>query len=174
MIETDRLTLRRWRPTDAAPMSSINGDPAVMRWIGDGSVRTPDQTRSDIARWETEWQERGFGLFAVDERATGRMIGFVGLSVPTFFPEVLPAVEIGWRLSPSSWGKGLATEGARAVVAFAFDDRGLDRLVSVAQVGNEASERIMTKLGMRLAIRTNAPETGRPLHVYELHAPAAD
>src|SRR5471032_1571712 len=89
----------------------------------------------------------GFGLFAVEIRSTGELAGFIGLSVPDFLLEVLAAVEVGWRLGRSHWGQGLATEAAAAAVRFGFEERGLERIVSIAQVGNDASERIMTKLG---------------------------
>lgn len=170
-IRTPRLVLRRWREADVAPMTAINSDPEVMRWIRDGSVHDgQEQTRSTIARWEREWETEGFGLFAVEVRATGELAGFTGLSVPHFLPEVLPAVEIGWRLGRSFWGQGLATEAARAALDFAFADRGLERVVSIAQVGNDASERIMDKLGMRVERSTVHPHYGRAMRVHVLDA----
>lgn len=167
-LETPRLILRRWREEDVAPMAAINADPEVMRWIRDGSVRDEHQTRSGVQAWESEWESQGFGLFAMEIRSTGEMAGFTGLSVPYFLPEVLPAVEVGWRLGRSHWGQGLATEAAAAVVRFGFEERGLERIVSIAQVGNDASERIMTKLGMQLVRETVNPTSGRRVRVYEL------
>jgi RimJ/RimL family protein N-acetyltransferase len=160
-LETPRLILRRWREEDVAPMAAVHADPEVMRWIRDGSVRDEQQTRAGIKEWETQ----GFGLFAVEIRSTGELAGFTGLSVPTYLPEVLPAVEIGWRLGRSHWGQGLATEAAAAAVRFAFEERGLERIVSIAQVGNDASERIMVKLGMR-AVHPGLG--GRRVRVFEL------
>ncbi|MFD9791621.1 GNAT family N-acetyltransferase [Streptomyces sp. NPDC059070] len=167
-LETPRLILRRWREEDVAPMAAVNADPEVMRWIRDGSVRDERQTREGIRAWEGEWESRGFGLFAVELRSTGEMAGFTGLSVPGYLPEMLPAVEVGWRLGRSHWGQGLATEAAVAAVRFGFVERGLERLVSIAQVGNDASERIMTKLGMRPAHETVHPTNGRRVRVFEL------
>ncbi|MFJ3224539.1 GNAT family N-acetyltransferase [Streptomyces sp. NPDC086783] len=169
-LETPRLILRRWREEDVAPMAAVNGDPEVMRWIRDGSVRDEEQTRDGIRAWESEWEERGFGLFAVEIRSTGELAGFTGLAVPHFLPEVLPAVEVGWRLGRSHWGQGLATEAAAAAVRFGFEEAGLERIVSIAQVGNGASERIMIKLGMRLARETVNPTCGRRVRVFELSA----
>ena len=91
-ISTPRLVLRRWREDDVAPMSAVNADPEVMRWIGDGSVRDEQQTKAGIDGWEREWDGHGFGLFAVELRATGGLIGFTGLKVIEFLPEVMPAV----------------------------------------------------------------------------------
>lgn len=173
LIQTPRLVLRRWRDADVTPLTAINSDPEVMRWIGDGSVHDgEEQTRSTMAMWERGWESEGFGLFAVEVRATGELAGFTGLSVPHYLPEVLPAVEIGWRLGRSFWGQGLATEAARAALDFAFTDRGLERIVSIVQVGNHASERIMGKLGMRVERGSFDPHCGRAIriHAVGLHA----
>jgi RimJ/RimL family protein N-acetyltransferase len=167
-LVTHRLLLRRWRDEDIPPMAAINADPEVMRWIGDGSVTDYQRTAAGIAAIEKHWEEHGFGLFAVEIRDTGELAGFTGLATPTFLPEIMPAVEIGWRLGRHHWGHGLATEAARAVLHFAFTDRGLDRIVSICQVGNDASERIMQKLGMRLDRQTTEPTHGRPIRVYAI------
>ena len=169
-IETPRLVLRPWDETDVPPFAAINADPEVMRWISDGSVRDEQQTRTLVAEIGELWDAEGYGLFAVEIRETGELAGFTGLAVPRFLPEVMPAVEIGWRLGRSCWGRGLATEAARAALRFAILERGLERLVSIVQVGNGASERIMVKLGMRLDRETVAPGTGRPLRVYAITA----
>ncbi|MGW5737310.1 MULTISPECIES: GNAT family N-acetyltransferase [Streptomyces] len=173
VIRTPRLVLRRWREADVAPMTAIHADPEVMRWIGDGSVHAEEEwTRSVMAMWEHEWRTEGFGLFAVEVRATGELAGFTGLSVPHYLPEVLPAVEIGWRLGRSFWGQGLATEAARAALDFGLTDRGLERIISVVQVGNHASERVMNKLGLRVERGSVDPHCGRPLriHAVDVHA----
>jgi RimJ/RimL family protein N-acetyltransferase len=147
-LTTSRLLLRRWRDDDVSAMAAINADPEVMRWIGDGTVADHEATAAATARVERHWEEHGFGLFAVEIRATGELAGFTGLNIPRSLPEIMPAVEIGWRLGRSHWGRGLATEAARAALDFGFTDRGLDRIVAIHQVGNDASERIMRKLGM--------------------------
>jgi RimJ/RimL family protein N-acetyltransferase len=167
-IQTPRLLLRRWRDDDLAPMAEINADPDVMRWIGDGSVRDLDRTAEDIERWEEEWDEEGFGLFAVELLASGELIGFVGLSVPTWLPEVLPAVEISWRLGTQFWGQGYASEAAHAALEFALQERGLDRVISVARMGNDASENVMRKLGMVQERQMADPVYGSPLCVYAI------
>ncbi|TQK44050.1 RimJ/RimL family protein N-acetyltransferase [Streptomyces sp. SLBN-118] len=167
-IHTPRLLLRRWREDDLAPMAEINADPQVMQWIGDGSVRDAERTAEDIERWEEEWDEEGFGLFAVELLASGELAGFVGLSVPAFLPEVLPAVEIGWRLGTPYWGQGYASEAAAATLEFALTDRGLERVISIARLGNDASENVMRKLGMHLDRETTHPVSGFPLHVYAI------
>ncbi|MFF9162275.1 GNAT family N-acetyltransferase [Streptomyces longwoodensis] len=167
-LETPRLILRRWREDDVGPMAAVNGDPEVMRWIRDGGVLDERQTRARIRAWEHEWESRGFGLFAVEVRATGELAGFTGLSVPEYLPEVLPAVEVGWRLGRPHWGRGLATEAAAAAVRFGFEECGLQRIVSIAQAGNDASRRVMAKLGMRPVLETVHPDLGRPVRVFAL------
>ncbi|MYT34084.1 MULTISPECIES: GNAT family N-acetyltransferase [unclassified Streptomyces] len=167
-IRTPRLLLRRWCDNDLAPMAEIHADPQVMRWIGDGSVRDLERTAEDIERWEEEWDEEGFGLFAVELLASGELAGFAGLSVPTFLPEVLPAVEIGWRLGRQFWGQGYASEAAHAALEFALQDRGLDGVISIARVGNDASENVMRKLGMVPERETKHPVYGHPLRVHTI------
>ncbi len=165
-IETERLVLRRWREEDVAALAAVNADPEVMRWIGDGSVRDEAQTRARIEDMEREWECEGFGLFAVEIRADGRLAGFTGLSVPHFLPELLPAVEIGWRLGAEFWGRGYATEAAAAALRFGFLDRGLNQIVSISQPQNTASERIMAKLGMSLIRELPDPSAGRIARVH--------
>ena len=168
MLLTPRLVLRRWRGDDIEPMAAINADPEVMRWIGAGAVRDLEQTRSGIDAIERQWQASGYGLFAIEERVSGDLLGFTGMTVPYFLPEVMPAVEIAWRLGRQHWGKGIATEASAAALDFGLVDRGLDRIIAIVQIGNDASERIMTKLGMNAERQTIDPATGRPLRVYEI------
>ena len=167
-LQTPRLTLRRWRPDDLPPLAAIYADADVMRYIGDGSVRSWDETAASIASMERDWNERGYGLFAVELRDGAQLAGWVGLSVPNFLPEVLPAVEIGWRLGRGFWGCGYATEAAREVLRFGFDDVGLDRIISIRHVDNVASARVMAKLGMLPDRVTSVPAHGRPVQVMAL------
>lgn len=167
-IRTPRLLLRRWTDDDLAPMAEINSDPEVMRWIGDGSVRDLDGTAEDIERWEEEWDEEGFGIFAVELLASGELIGSVGLSVPDDLPELLPDVEIGWRLGTQFWGQGYASEAAQAVLEFALQDRGLDRVVAVNRLANEQSENVLRKLDMVVDHETKHPAHGYALNVYSI------
>ncbi len=91
-IETERLVLRRWDlPGDLTAYAAICADPEVMRYIGDGRVATPEETAEQLEQFERTWDERGFGLFAIELRATGELIGNTGLTDPDFLPEILPA-----------------------------------------------------------------------------------
>uniref|UniRef100_UPI001122A644 GNAT family N-acetyltransferase n=1 Tax=Pseudomonas sp. SID14000 TaxID=1986221 RepID=UPI001122A644 len=107
-------------------------------------------------------------IFDVELLASGELAGFAGLSVPEFLPEVLPAVEIGWRFGRQFWGQGYASEAAHATLEFALQDRGLDRVISIHQVGNDASENVMRKLGMVVERETVHPVYGMPLRVHSI------
>jgi len=170
-IETARLRLRGWRPEDHAPFAALCADPDVMRHIGSGATRTPEEAARAIRSFERGWSTRGYGLFAVADKRSGGLIGFAGLSSPQFLPEILPSVEIGWRFAKASWGRGYATEAASAALAFGVTDLGITDIVSICQTGNAASERIMQKLWMRLDRRTIDPSCGRAVTVYRLPRP---
>jgi RimJ/RimL family protein N-acetyltransferase len=172
-LETERLILRRWNVVrDLDPYAAICADPDVMRYIGDGSVAGHAETAERIEQYEASWRERGFGLFALELRETGEFIGNTGLAIPDFLPEILPAIEIGWRLGRAHWNRGYATEAARAALAFAWDPVGLDRVVSVHAVGNDPSANVMQKIGMRLDRETVHPKNGRAVRVYAIDRPA--
>jgi len=112
-----------------------------------------------------------FRDFALERRDTGELIGNTGLAIPDFLPEILPAVEIGWRLGRAHWRQGFATEAARAALTFAWDPVGLDRVVSVHAVGNDPSGRVMQKIGMHLDRETVHPKNGRAVRVYAIDRP---
>lgn len=165
-IRTPRLVLRRWSDDDLVPLSEINADPEVMRRTGDGSVRDLEETAGDIERYEEEWDEEGFGLFAVELLASGELIGLVGLSVPD---EAAADVEISWRLGRPFWGQGYASEAAHAVLEWALQDRGLDRVVAVTHLGDRASENVAAKLGMEPERELDHPVLGVPLRVHAIN-----
>jgi len=165
-ITTPRLLLRRWRDEDVEPFAAMCSDPEVMRYIGSGDTRTREQAAASIKAFEGMWDEKGYGLFAVELQSSGRLIGFTGLSEPMFLPEIMPAVEIGWRFARQSWGNGFATEAARAVLDFGLVELGIPEIVSIHQTDNHASGRIMQKLGMRYDREALDETCGRSVHVY--------
>ena len=172
-LVTDRLVLRRWTDADRAPFAAMNADPRVMEHFP--APLTPGQSDALADRIERGFEERGFGLWAV--QLDGRFVGFTGLSVAAFDAPFLPAVEVGWRLAAEAWGRGLATEAARAAVDDGFGRLALPEIVSFTARTNVRSERVMQRLGMRLDgffDHPGVPE-GSPLrrHVlYRLSAPA--
>jgi RimJ/RimL family protein N-acetyltransferase len=167
-LTTDRLTLRGWRDDDLDALAAIDADPEVMRYIADGSVRDREKTAAALRKMADDWEQRGFGLFAVEVRGSGALAGWTGLAVPEFLPEVLPAVEIGWRLGRRFWGSGYATEAATAALRFGFRDRGLDRIISIRHVDNARSARVMEKLGINYDFRTVVPGHGQPVAVHSI------
>lgn len=167
-LKTDRLILRGWRDDDLDALAAINADPEVMRYIMDGSVRDRLQSADNLQKMIANWEERGYGLFAVEVRETRVLIGWAGLAVPAFLPEVMPAVEIGWRLARGSWGHGYATEAATAAMRFGFLDRGLDRIISIRHVENVRSARVMEKLSLERAFDTVVPGTRQPVAVHAI------
>ena len=146
-LATDRLLLRRWTAADRAPFAALNADPEVMRWFP--APLTRGQSDALAAGIEEDLARQGWGLWALEERATGRFIGFTGLNRPTFEAPFVPAVEVGWRLARAAWGQGLATEAGRAAIAFGFAELALDEIVSFTAVGNARSRAVMARLGMR-------------------------
>jgi len=146
VIETPRLALRRWTPSDRQPFADMNSDPRVMEFFPRCLSRAESDELADGI--ETHFERHGFGLFAAQVRRSGEFAGFIGLAVPAFEAHFTPAVEIGWRLDPRFWNQGLATEGARAVLRYAFDELRLDEVVSFTVPANLASRRVMEKLGM--------------------------
>lgn len=144
-----------------------------MRYIGSGATRTREQASTSIRAFERDWSENGYGLFAVERLDDARFIGFAGLSQPTFLPEIMPAVEIGWRFVRQSWGRGYATEAARAAVDFGFRSACLREIVCIFQVANQASARIAAKLGMAFDRETLDPTCGRSIRVYRAIKPNA-
>jgi len=167
--QAPRLLLRPWQSKDLDGLAAVNAQPEVMRYINDGRTLDRAATAERLAAYQRHWDEHGFGLYAVEVKETGELAGFTGLAVPTFLPEIMPAVEIGWRLGRAYWGRGLATEAARRVVAHARTEIGLRQLVSIHIVGNEASARVMVKLGMTLDRETVQPDTGRRVRVYAMN-----
>lgn len=150
-ILTERLILREWRPEDAAPFAALNADPAVMRFVRGPIGRT--QSDALIARFQEQIDREGFGILAVEEKASGRFIGMIGLHQLRPHIPIAPAVEIAWRIEEALWGQGITTEGARAMLAFGFDEIGLPEIVSYAASGNAASRRVMEKIGLRRSAR---------------------
>jgi len=145
-LTTDHLLLRRWRELDRKPFQALNADPRVMEHFP--ATLTPEETDAGIARIQNHFDRHGFGLYAAELRESEVFIGYVGLSVPSFDAPFTPAVEIGWRLDFDFWGRGLAIEGARAVMDYAFQSLGLASLVSFTVPANQRSRRVMEKLGM--------------------------
>ena len=146
MPETERLLLRGWRDADLGSFAALNADPEVMAHFP--SILDRAESDAMVDRIVDRMQQRGFGLWAVEVIGGPTCIGFVGLNPIPFEAAFTPALEVGWRLARSAWGRGYAPEGAREALRFGFDELGLDQIVSFTYVGNENSRRVMEKIGM--------------------------
>ena len=150
-LETDRLRMRMFREEDLDAYAAICADPEVMRYLGDGRTLSRGEAWRQMALILGHWQLRGYGLWAVEERATGALVGRLGF----FEPEGWPGFELGWMLRRASWGLGYATEGAGRALAHAFTEMGRQRLISLIRPDNHASIRVAERLGERLEGQTS-------------------
>jgi RimJ/RimL family protein N-acetyltransferase len=161
-LETERLTLRMLREADLDAYAAMLADAEVMRHIGDGKpMSRPDAWRS-MATMLGHWQLRGCGLLAAVERAGGELVGRIGF----WNPEGWPGFEVGWMLRREHWGRGYATEGARAALKYAFTELQQPRIISVIRPENVRSVRVAERLGERLERR--AEVLGNPVLIYGL------
>ncbi len=157
-VTTARLDLRRFAPSDLDELAVVFAQHEVWEFpFGRGFTR--DETQAFLDAQLDEWTELGMGCWIARTRADGRVIGYLGLSVPTFLPEILPAVEVGWRLAPGAWGHGYATEGATAALDHAFATLALERVCSLPQADNTRSIRVAERLGMTRTRDLLAPPT---------------
>ncbi|REJ86875.1 MAG: N-acetyltransferase [Planctomycetota bacterium] len=141
--ETDRLAFREWTTADLDEFHAICCDPQAMQFVADGAPWGRERTGQFLDRNFAAAADLGFCLWTLIDTTDDRLIGYCG------FIDSDSAPEIGWRLAPEYWGRGLATEGARQVVRFGFDSLGFDRIIATVQSANLASLRVVEKLGMR-------------------------
>jgi len=146
MLETQRLILRTWKGSDRVPFAQLNADPNVMRYFPATLSRVESDAVVDAI--EAHHRTHGFGLWAVEKKATGAFMGFIGLNIPSFQAHFTPTVEIGWRLAQPFWGKGYATEGAKQALHYGFQKLELSEIVSFTAKVNRRSIAVMERLGM--------------------------
>jgi RimJ/RimL family protein N-acetyltransferase len=145
-LQTPRLLLRQWLPTDRPAFAALNADARVMEHFPSVLTRPESDALADLI--ERHFERHGFGLFALEVPGVVPFAGFVGLAVPNFKAHFTPCVEIGWRLAAEHWGRGYATEAALAVLDVAFADLALHEVVSFTVPQNQRSRRVMERIGM--------------------------
>lgn len=145
-LRTARLTLRPWRAEDVDAFAALFADPEVMAFLPPVADRAAIEAIA--GRIQAHFAAHGFGWWAAEAPGVAPFIGFVGLAHVGFEAPFAPAVEVGWRLARAHWGRGYATEGARAALDFGFGELGLPEVVSLAAAGNARSRRVMERLGM--------------------------
>ncbi|MDB4954780.1 MAG: GCN5-related N-acetyltransferase [Myxococcales bacterium] len=161
MIETERLSLRRFTEADRDTVARWNADRDFTRHLA--GVQTREQIDEQFDRWARHGAERGFGLLAIEWQETGELIGRVGPQFHRYWPS---DPEVGWALDPAWWGRGVATEAGAAAVAWGFGGLGYTRLVSITTEPNVASRNVMAKLGFELHERI--PSEWGELWVHQL------
>jgi RimJ/RimL family protein N-acetyltransferase len=173
-LRTERLVLRQWVDSDREPYAALNADAETMAYFP--STLSRDESDAMVGRIQAGLERNGWGLWAVEHEC--EFLGFTGLAVPSFDAAFTPAVEVGWRFARSAWGKGFATEAARAAVAFGYGRLGLAEIVSFTTVANQRSRRVMERIGMTtdpaddfLHPRLDEGSPIRPHVLYRLAAP---
>jgi len=164
--ETERLWLRRWSREHAAGLAELNADAEVMRFINGGVALTRVESGLVSDRILDHWKTYGFGLWAVVEKSSDRMVGFAGLCHPLWFPERARGVEIGWRLRRDAWGHGYATEAGREAFRIGLDERGLGEVIAFVHEDNHRSAAVATRLGMRRGDPVAHPDRPHRLDVF--------
>lgn len=162
-----------WRADDLDQLAQWYADPELMKWMvyrrradpGPPGVMTREEAQYFLERDIRHWEEHGFGVWAAEEKARGRLIGRVGLSLQ---PHIASEPEAGWLLDRDFWGKGLATEGARAALRFGFEEVGMERIVAATPPGNHRSIAVMQRIGMCLDCEMRLPDPGVELVVYAI------
>jgi RimJ/RimL family protein N-acetyltransferase len=148
ILETDRLLIREYVEEDAEAFFKLNTDPQVLRFVPDKPLLSVEQAQQILLGHPiADYRKHGFGRGACILKSTGEQIGFAGLK----FLEELGEVDVAYRLMPAYWGKGFATEAARASVHFGFAHLGLKRIIGLVMPENIASVRVLEKIGLRYA-----------------------
>lgn len=168
-LETSRLQLRDWKETDLEPFSRINADEKVMTYFP--KTLSPEETNVFYPSILSEFEECGFGLYAVEVKENKEFIGFIGFHRATFEADFTPCIEIGWRLKYEAWGKGYATEGATACLQYGFNELGFRDVYSFTADVNKPSKNVMIKIGMSFIKTFNHPKVEKhsPLHKHVLY-----
>lgn len=165
ILTTERLLMRAFRESDLDEYAALCADPEVMRYLGEGRPLTRWEAWRQMAMIIGHWQLRGYGMWAVEEKSTGKLLGRIGC----FYPEGWPGFEIGWTLGRHAWGKGFATEGARAALDFAFHRLDQDHVISLIRPDNQASIRVAERLGESL--EGSVTLFGGEALIYGIHRP---
>jgi RimJ/RimL family protein N-acetyltransferase len=177
-LRTSRLLLRPWRDEDIAAFAEMSADPIVMEYLLSLSHRGLS-AEAWAARARAHWDEHGFGQWVVELPGAASFIGVVGLGEVAYEAPFTPAVEVAWRLARPGWGRGYATEAARAALDYGFDKLGLSEIVALTVPANQRSRRVMQRLGMTRSPEDDfdhprVPEGPLKRHVlYRLRAPGA-
>lgn len=144
VFQTARMSCRRWLPSDLDALEAVYGDPQVVRWVGDGTPLPRSGCEAWLKVTESNYQKRGYGMFTLEDRESGEIVGFCGLVHPGGQPEA----EIKYALLPAYWGQGLASEAVPALLAYGAQHHKLTHIIATVDPENLASQRVLLKAGM--------------------------
>jgi RimJ/RimL family protein N-acetyltransferase len=147
LFTSERLGFRNWIDADLPKIAAINANEDVMQYFP--STQTKEQTQQIITRMQKQFETKGFCYFAVETLTNNEFIGFIGLSVQTYEADFTPCIDIGWRFGRTFWRNGYATEGAKRVLEYGFQELKLKKILSIAPLINKPSQHVMQKIGMR-------------------------
>lgn len=165
-IETERLILRSFKSDDLEMYYEMMADPDITRYLMSGEPMSRHDAWRSAATMAGHWMLHGFGQWAIEEKSSGTFIGRCGI----IEPEGWPSKEIGWVLHKSAWGKGYATEAAKAGLEFAFNQLKVDKIISLIQPGNEGSVAVAKRIGEQFEKQINL--FGKDADVYAITAEA--
>ena len=166
LFQTARLRVRRWIAQDLQALEDVYGDRDAMRWVGDGEPLSRLQCEEWLQVTDANYRKLGYGMFTVEARGTGAVVGFCGLVHPGGQPDV----EVKYAFLRSYWGQGLATEAVAALLAFAGEILGIEHVIATVAPDNTASHRVLAKARMTQRSPRHNPD-GSITHVYEWRAP---
>ena len=156
IFKSERLGFRNWTKNDLTEFAKINADLEVMEHFP--KPLTKKETAELIDRFENHYTKKGHTYFATEILESEELIGFIGLAFQDYKTDFTPAIDIGWRLKKSAWGKGFATEGAKKCLDFGFNKLNLDKIISTCTEKNSKSENVMKKIGMEKIGKFNHPK----------------
>ncbi len=170
-IDTGRLILRRFRAGDRAAYAALNADPAVMDFP---RPLTREESDAELADFVARWRSDGFCFAAIERRDDGVLLGMAGIARCAMDAPISPCVEIGWRLARAQWGRGYASEAARAWLGHGLGTLGLDEVLAFTDPANLRSLAVMRRIGMRhdpaRDFEHPAMPAGHPLRPHLLYA----
>lgn len=159
-LETARLRLRLFDERDLDTLAAMYADVETMRYIGEGKTLNRGETWRAISNMLGHWLLRGYGMWALELKGTGQMIGRAGF----IYPEGWPGFELGWMVAKEHWGRGYATEAAAAALEYAYNELDEPRVISLIRRDNLPSIRVAEKIGSRFESEVDV--LGAPALVY--------
>ncbi|EAR00016.1 GNAT family N-acetyltransferase [Maribacter sp. HTCC2170] len=156
LFKSERLGFRNWEENDLKELEIMNSDVEVMEHFP--KTLAKKENKALFEKLRLHYKKHNHTYFATEILESGELIGFIGLVFQDYKTDFTPAVDIGWRLKKSAWGKGFATEGAKKCIDFGFNKLNLDKIIAICTVKNSKSENVMKKIGMNKIGEFNHPK----------------